>query len=146
MKIRIAASGKSVKGDKYVLTDETVKVKGKTLYRIKALKAFGKVKIGQLGGYIESEENLSQDGNAWIMDRARVYDKAEVSGDALVLSNVEVFGNAKVYGKAQVFGDTKVYGKAQVFGDTKVYDNAEIYGNARVSGKTIVSGSEKIYR
>ena len=134
MKIRIAASGKSVKGDKYVLTDETVKVKGKTLYRIKALKAFGKVKIGQLGGYIESEENLSQDGNAWIMDRARVYDKAEVSGDALVLSNVEVFGNAKVYGKAQVFGDTKVY------------DNAEIYGNARVSGKTIVSGSEKIYR
>lgn len=57
---------------------------GKKLFRIKALvdiEEYG-VKKGDLGGWIEKEDNLSQSGNAWIFGEAKVYDDAEVSGDA----------------------------------------------------------------
>lgn len=45
---------------KYELTDVTRKVGDRTLYQIRALKDFGEVKAGDLGGYIEKESNLSQ--------------------------------------------------------------------------------------
>lgn len=43
---------------------------GKKLFRIKALVEFGNVKVGELGGYVEKEENVSQDGNAWVRGNA----------------------------------------------------------------------------
>lgn len=51
---------------KYELTEETLTVSEKTLYRIRAVRDFGFVKTGEFGGYIEKEENLSHFGNAWI--------------------------------------------------------------------------------
>ena len=75
---------------KYRLTEETTKVGNRTLYRIQALRDFGNVTKGDIGGYIESEKNLSQDGNAW------------VSGDARVSGNACVYGNARVYGNADI--------------------------------------------
>lgn len=35
-----------------------------------ACKTFGDVHEGELGGWIESYENLSQDGYAWVYDNA----------------------------------------------------------------------------
>ena len=61
---------------KYMLTDETTTIKGRTLHRIKALKDFGEVKAGDLGGFIEREENLSQEGNAWVGDYAKVFKRS----------------------------------------------------------------------
>lgn len=58
---------------KYKLTDETIEVDGKTLYRIEALKDFSNVKKGDKGGFIEKEENLSHLGNAWVYDDAKVF-------------------------------------------------------------------------
>ena len=75
---------------KYELTDETKKAGFTTLHRIKALKDFGNVKAGELGGWIESEKNLSQDRNAWVSDDAWVYGDAEVTGNALVSGNAWV--------------------------------------------------------
>ena len=49
---------------KYRLTEETMEWRGHTLHRIEALKDFGNVKAGDKGGWIEKEENLSQDGDA----------------------------------------------------------------------------------
>lgn len=70
---------------KYKLTNESmINAAGKKLFRIKALvdiEGYG-VKKGDLGGWIEKEDNLSQSGNAWIFGEAKVYDDAEVSGDA----------------------------------------------------------------
>ena len=40
---------------KYKLTDETIEVEGKTLYRIESLKDFRYVLKGEKGGFIESE-------------------------------------------------------------------------------------------
>ena len=76
---------------KFELTTEFKISLGVKLFRIRALFDFGYIKAGELGGWIESENNLSQSGNAW------------VSG------NAEVSGNAKVYGDAD-------YAIAQGFG------------------------------
>ena len=67
-----------------------------TLHRIRAVAEFGLVKIGDLGGWIEKEENLSHEGKAW------------VCGDAKVCGDAEVWGNAKVCGDAEVFSASHV--------------------------------------
>ena len=61
---------------KYELTDETLKIGGITLHRIKAVVAFADVSAGETGGWVEKEENLDQAGDA------RVYGAARVYGDA----------------------------------------------------------------
>ena len=43
---------------KYELTEETKVIGGKTLFRIRALRSFGGIKAGDLGGFIENERNL----------------------------------------------------------------------------------------
>ena len=116
---------------KFELTTEFItNALGKKLFRIKALVEFGSVKAGELGGYAEKEENISQDGNAWVSGDARVY------GDAWVHGNAKVFGNAEVYGDTEVSGDALVYGNAKVFGNAEVYGDAKVFGNAWVSGDT----------
>ena len=82
---------------KFELTAEFVtNILGKKLFRIKALMAFGDVKEGELGGYLEKEENLDHDGSAWVSGSARVSDNAWVSGDAWVSGSAEVSGSARV--------------------------------------------------
>lgn len=68
---------------------------GIELFRIKALISFGNVKKGELGGYVEKEENLSHYGDAWVSGNAVVYGNAWVSGDAVVskLNDYIVFKN-----------------------------------------------------
>ena len=87
---------------KYELTGETRKVGGHTLHRIRAMRDFGNVLKGDLGGWIESESNLSQDGKCWVSGNAKVYGDAKVSGDARVGGNAEVCGNAEVGGDAHI--------------------------------------------
>lgn len=82
---------------------------GENLYRIKALKSFGDVKEGDLGGFIENEDNLSQDGNSWIYDNARVYENARVYGNASIHDDVEVLRGAKVFENAKVSGKAMIY-------------------------------------
>ena len=109
---------------KFELTSEFVTFLGKKLFRIKALVAFGGVKEGELGGFVEKEENLDQSGDAWVSGNARVYGNARVSGNAWVSGNAQVYGNAWVYGNALVSGDAQVYGDAWVYGAAWVYGNA----------------------
>ncbi len=111
---------------KYELTEETVTVYGKTLYRIRAVRDFGSVKTGEFGGYIEKEENLSHFDNAWVCGDAWVFGNARVYDDAWV------FGNARVYDDAWVFGNARVCGDAKVYGNARVYDDAWVSGNAEV--------------
>ena len=84
---------------KFELTSNFKVSLGRKLFQIKALVSFGDVKEGDLGGYIEKEENLSHNGNAW------VYGNAWVCGDAWVCGNAEVYGDAKVCGNAWVSGN-----------------------------------------
>ena len=114
------------------------------LHRVKALKDFGSVKVGDIGGWIEKEENLSHSGNAWVYGNAQVYGNAKVSGNAWVSGKASVYGNAWVSGDAQVTGNAKVTGNAWVYGNAKVFGDASVSGNASVSGDAQVYGNAKV--
>ena len=81
---------------KYEMTDVRLERFGKTLYRIQATRDFNDVKKGDFGGWIESEDNLSHDGNAWVCDNAKVCDNAVVYGNVKLCGNVVVYGDAEV--------------------------------------------------
>lgn len=88
---------------KYEFTGETRQIEGRTLNRIVAVRDFGEVKRGEKGGWIEREENLSQQyGDCW------VYDNAQVHGDAKVYGNAEVHENADVSGEAVICDNADV--------------------------------------
>ena len=148
---------------KYELTTETLQFAGRTLYRIKAVKDFGYIEAGELGGWIENMKNLSQDDNAWIYGDAMAFDNANVFGNAKILGNAKVFGdakvfaNAKVYGNAKILGNAIVYSNAIVHGNAKIYDYAkvydkaniydfaEVYGNVRICGNVTIKGDAKVH-
>lgn len=125
---------------KYELTDETKVIGNTTIHRIRALRDIPRhgVTSGDLGGWIEKENNLSHEGDAWVSGDAWVLGDARVSGNASVFGDAWVYGNARVHGDAEVYGDAWVYGDARVFGDAEVYGDADVYGNARVCGDAIV--------
>src|SRR5260363_397497 len=112
-----------------LLKEDCIEHDGRTLYRIRALRDFEYVGTGQLGGYIEKEENLSHEGEAWVSGKAWVFDDAQVSG------NTRVSGTARVYGSTQVSGNAWVYDNAQVSG------NVQVSGNARVSGDACIDSN-----
>lgn len=133
---------------KYNLTGETKLWFDRTLYRIRALidiKEYG-VKKGDLGGWIENEENLSHDGAAWVgglavvCDAAQVCDGALVSDSALVYDAARVSGSAQVCDGAQVSGAAVVCETARVSGAALVSGSAVVSGSARVGGAAVVSG------
>ena len=66
-------------------------VNGKHLKRIRALKdipVWG-VKKGDLGGYVESEHNLDQETDSWIMGFSYVMGDRKVSGRMFIYDSNE---------------------------------------------------------
>lgn len=160
---------------KFEFTGETkTTVNGIVLHRIKALVRIDLgystiIEVGDLGGWLEKEDNLSYLGNAWVSGDAEVFGDAKIYGDALisgysmVFGNARIFGNARVYnhawvfgnaqvsgyawiyGNAQVFGDAVVADSAWVFGDSEVSDHAQVFGDAEVHGNALISGYSRIF-
>src|SRR3990167_4261680 len=81
---------------KYSLTKNKKEYGSLVLWQIKAEMSFGNVSKGDLGGWIEKEDNLSQGNNAWVYGDARVSGNAEVYGNAWVSGNAEVYGKLKL--------------------------------------------------
>lgn len=131
-----------VGGKKYeLLPDHPIIVAGTPLYRIRALKDFGNVKAGSLGGFIASERNLSHDGDCWVLDDARVYDDAAVSGGAQIRGLASVYEHARVSDRGQVLGNAEVFGHGWVFKRGVVFDNAKVFGRGQVRDDALVFGN-----
>lgn len=133
---------------KYELVhNDTIEIQPlKKVTRIRALRdiPLHGVRRGDLGGYIETVNNLAQDGDAWVAGRARVYGDSSVLGDALVSDRAIVLMNACVRGQAKVFGDARVFGNALIFGNAEVFDDAEISGSARILGNARISHRARV--
>ena len=128
-----------------MLYEDSIRIGNHTLYHIRALKDFGNVKAGDIGGYIEKEENLSQKGICWIYGSAKVYGSALVCGNAKVYDNALVCGNAKVGDNALVCDNAKVGDNALVCDNALVYDNALVCGNAKVGDNALVCDNALVY-
>lgn len=134
---------------KYKLLETGVTRRGVKLFRIVALKDIPSIGIvkGERGGLVQSEDNLSQQGDCWIDYSAVVYGQARVYEDAQIEDSVQVFGRAAVFGasiisdNALIYGNAKVSGHALVSDLARVYDNAQIYGNAQIYDDAIVYGN-----
>ena len=107
---------------KYEFTGETKEFKRRILHRIK------RIKDGLIGGWIESEENLSHKDSCFVYDEGMVYDDAKIFDDAVVFGNARVVDNARVYGNAMI------------------YSNAEVCGNVRVCKGRIIGQISQPYK
>jgi len=130
---------------KYEFTGESKDVSGVTLRRIRRLSD------GLVGGWIEKEENLSQDGTCFVFDSSEVYQDVKISEHAVIFGSARlsgcatltgramVYGNAIVAGNAKLSGNVEVYGRSIISGDTTIMDSCSVSGNVLVIGKTIMS-------
>ena len=122
--------------DKFImLSNNRVVINGQPVYRIKALKDFGIVKKGELGGYIAKESNLSfKEGSmAWVGKEAVVMD------DASVLHHAHVTDCAIVAGTTTVKDSAIVGGSAEINGNCFIMKEAVVVGSAKLNGKVVVT-------
>lgn len=134
---------------KYKLTNDSINLRGKTLFKIMALKDFTtsdgtRIYEGDIGGYIENERNLSHDGKCWVHDNAKVYGKAKVYEHAFVYDNAIVSDNARIRGESRVYHDAFVHGNATVFEYASIFGGAEVYSSSRIFGYSEIYGNAKI--
>lgn len=134
-----------------IMMDTKEKMYGHYVYRIKALKDFADVKTGDIGGYISSEDNLSQLGDCWVYDNAAVCGSGLVTDDAQIRDAARVFDRAQVLGDAVVDGYAQVYGGATVMGHAWITDFGKVRGgssireHATIKGEAIITESSDIY-
>ncbi len=116
-----------------LVANDTIVIGGATLTRIRALidiqyegSRHPSVVCGDFGGYVQSEANLSHDGQCWISGEGKAYGKSRVTENALLGNKGEVCQRAVIYGNAAVAG--KVRGNAKVGGAVAVADTEVIEG------------------
>jgi hypothetical protein len=91
-------------------------------YRVRAIRDFGDVKEGDIGGFVSGFQNLDTKDNSWIYHDACVLWYSRVEGEAQVRDNAQVIGNA-------VIKDTAT-----------IRDSVYISGNPIICGNTVFSG------
>ena len=137
---------------KYILTENTKEIDRHTLYQIMAVKHIyingedeePEVESGELGGWIESEENLSHKGSCWVDNDSCVYGKAKVYGGGIISGGAIVCENAEGCDRASVHGSSKIRGNAVVCGNSSIFEFGIVEGDAYVKNSS-VSGRSKIY-
>lgn len=141
---------------KYEITEKTKVVYGVKLHQIRALvdilDDYGNVWIhkGDDGGWIEKEENLSQNGRCWVRaDNCYVMGNAFVCDDACILGQSVIRDNAKISGKAIVAARSTISGEAKVYDNARVSactagGTSQIYGNA-VAAKVKIGIRARIF-
>lgn len=134
-----------------LLTDRKKLLGGSTVYRIRALRDFGNVKAGDLGGYIESEANLSHDGTCWVYDEATVCNNARIVEEAKVKHYASIGGNAqlrhfaKAKDRTKVNGNVIMYTRSVAKGFAELHDNVELFGDSVVRGRAKLRNCVKVY-
>ena len=143
---------------KYELTDITMRCEGRILYRIRALKDFADVKKGKLGGWVETEDNLSQKGNCWIynnakcMDNARMYDnstmfdRSEMHNNSVMYDYSRMYGNSAMYGYSRMLDYTTMYGNSEMHDYSKMCDNSEMHEGSKMYNNSIISEHGEMWK
>ena len=142
--------------NKFTFTDEFI-----TRYNSNGVNTYlwriQRTSDGKLGGFIESEYNLSLVGSCWVDDNAIVMDKATVCDYAVVCDNAVISGNSNVSGNAviseyaqltdsaTVDDDAAIAGSVHISGNAHVFERASVYGNARIMGNAQIYGETDIF-
>ena len=125
--------------------ENTIEFNGRTLHRIKALKDFGNVKKGEVGGYVQNENNLSHKGNCWIYNNAKAMDNSRVYDNSVMCDNSEMYDDSRMYDDSVIYSNSKMYGNSIMYGNSKMYDYSKMYGNSEMHNASELKGNEKLY-
>ena len=128
-----------------LIKEDSIEVDGHTLYRIKAVKDSYYVNKDELGGYVESEDNLSHDGECWIHDNSMVFGKAVVTGNGSVTDNAKVYDYAIIQDDAIVMDRSEVYGHAIMEDYSAIGEDAKLYGSAKMRDCSNLRGFAEVY-
>ena len=111
---------------------------GRVLYEIVATKDFSDVKKGDIGGRVESLNNLSQTGDCWIYggkvkndvfvcNNAKIY-SSHISGKSIICGNV-ITENSTIHSNC---GD--ISGSTKITNSSLRMDSITICGNSSING------------
>lgn len=131
---------------RYEFTDETRVIDGVTVHRIRATADFNDVKRGDLGGFVESDDNLNGDlgCKCWVYDNACVYGRAFVDGDAVVKDNAIVYDDAIISSRSKVMGNAKVHGYSRLLDRAVVKDDADVFGYSQLYDDVVIGDHLKL--
>lgn len=120
---------------KYEITEIT-HPKYPWLHRIRArCQVNEQVGPGALGGYVQTEDNLSQDGTCWIYNQAICCEEAVVEDDG------RMFDGTVARGSALISGDARMFERAVAEGNSSFF-SGELKEDARLSGNAVVNRSD----
>ena len=151
-RLRKERRGWSTTNHKYEITGITHE-KYPFLHRIRALwDVGGEVKSGDLGGFVESESNLSYEpgDDAWIFDDAIVCNNAYVDrgsclrGSSVACDNAYVSRGAALTGQARAEDDAYIRG-AILTDHARASGFAVIVYNQDTGGVPMISGQSAVY-
>ena len=140
-----------MENNKYELSDITMEFGIKTLYRIRALKNFSDVKKGDLGGWVSSENNLSQEGDCWIYDEAKCMDNARMYDNSCIYDYSEMYDSSRMHGDSKMYNYSEMHNSCRMYGYSKMYDSSEMhdsstmYGNSIMYGNSMMCGYSKMF-
>ena len=135
-----------MKNRKYELTDITMRYEGRTLYRIRALKDFADVKKGKLGGWVQTEDNLSQKGNCWIYNNAKCMDNARMYDNSTMFDRSEMHDNTIMYDYSRMLDYTTMYGNSEMHDYSKMCDNSEMHEGSKMYNNSIISEHGEMWK
>ncbi len=145
-------------GDKkYEFTGKTMEYEGYTLHQIRALRDLYiattnnpnvttgiYVNVGDIGGWIRSEDNLSHEGNCWVDHNAKIYGACPSIEDNAYVGNEATVCGATISGKARVVGNADVKGFTKIFGNALIGENALVKGRSKIYGDATIMGTAKV--
>lgn len=108
------------------------------VFVIKALRDIPrhKVKKGDLGGFVYSDQTLSQEGDCWMAEQAIASENVRITGNALLKEGCNISGSVQISGNCvldNVFANKRV----KISGDcylsrVTVYDDCSVSGNVKI--------------
>lgn len=117
---------------KYKIMDQT-HPKYPWLHRIKArIRVNEYIPAGTMGGFVEGEANLSQEGTCWVHDNAICCEQSKLTEDA------QIFDGACVRGTALLSGDARMFDRAVAEGRCHIR-SGEVKEDARIAGEAVIS-------
>lgn len=136
-------------GQKYELSEEAAMINGVLHHRIRAVRAFSlpngmSVASGQLGGWVENENNLAQEGKCWVTENAILSGNCRVEDDVLVRDNGYVCGDALLKDRVIVKDKGVVGHYAKLRGNIIVKETSQVLGYATLNGDFTIGGAAVI--
>lgn len=120
-----------------------------TVHRIQALVDIPRHNVipGRKGGFLQFEENLSHEGDAWVDDESVVAGKGTlIYEDALVCDRAQVLDNSKVGSETLISGHAKIV-QSIIRGKRNLITDEALLEFVAMLGQTItVTGTSHLHR